>query len=106
MPFSPTLKAPGDRRRFVAYAEARNLPFELARFDQHYDVVVLSEIADISIWSDYQQGKIVFDFIDSLSIGSALELAPAFARSPLVRASPPQEIERLSLQFEGDVPPR
>ena len=65
VPFSPTLKAPGDRRRFVAYAEARNLPFELARFDQHYDVVVLSEIADISIWSDYQQGKIVFDFIDS-----------------------------------------
>jgi glycosyltransferase involved in cell wall biosynthesis len=65
VPFSPTFTAPGDRRRFVAYAHARNLPFELARFDQRYDVVVLSEIADISIWSKYQQGRIVFDFIDS-----------------------------------------
>ena len=65
MPFSPTLKAPGDCRRFVAYARARNLPFELARFDQRYDVVVLSEIADISVWCDYQQGKVIFDLIDS-----------------------------------------
>ena len=65
VPFSPTFNAPGDRRRFVAYAHARNLPFELARFDQRYDVVILSEIADISIWCDYQQGKIAFDFIDS-----------------------------------------
>ena len=65
VPFNPTLKAPGDRRRFVAYARARNLPFELARFDQRYDVVVLSELADISIWCEYRQGKVVFDFIDS-----------------------------------------
>jgi glycosyltransferase involved in cell wall biosynthesis len=65
VPFSPTFTAPGDRRRFVAYAHARNLPFELARFDRRYDVVILSEKADISIWCDYQQGKIAFDFIDS-----------------------------------------
>ena len=65
VPFSPTFTAPGDRRRFVAYARARNLQFELARFDERYDVVVLSEKADISIWCDYQKGKIVFDSIDS-----------------------------------------
>ena len=65
VPYSPTLKAPGDRRRFVAYAQARNLPFELARFDERYDVVVLSEVADLSIWPNYRQGKIVFDFINS-----------------------------------------
>ena len=106
MPFSPTLKAPGDRRRFVAYAQARNLPFELARFDQRYDVVVLSEIADISIWCDYQQGKIVFDFIDFYLSVPRTNWRQLLRGPPLVCASPAQEIERLSVKFEGDVPPR
>ncbi len=57
VPYNPTLKAPGDRRRFVAYAQARNLPFELARFDERYDVVILSEVADISIWSELSARK-------------------------------------------------
>ena len=65
VPYSPTLKAPGDRRRFVAYAQARNLPFELARFDERYDIVILSEVADLSIWPNYRQGKVVYDLIDS-----------------------------------------
>lgn len=64
-PFSPGLTHPGDRRRFVAYARARNLPFELARPDERYDVVVLTEFADISIWHEYSNGKIVYDCIDS-----------------------------------------
>ena len=65
MPYSPTLKAPGDRRRFVAYAQARNLPFELARFEERYDIVILSEVADLSIWPNYRQGKVVYDLINS-----------------------------------------
>ena len=65
VPYNPTLKAPGDRRRFVAYAQARNLPFELAQFNERYDVVILSEVADLSIWSNYRQGKVVYDLIDS-----------------------------------------
>jgi len=65
VPYSPTLKAPGDRRRFVAYAQARNLPFELARFEERYDIVILSEVADLSIWPHYRQGKVVYDLIDS-----------------------------------------
>jgi glycosyltransferase involved in cell wall biosynthesis len=56
---------PGDRRRFVAYARARNLPFELARPKERYDIVVLSELADISVWCDYPYGKVVYDLIDS-----------------------------------------
>jgi glycosyltransferase involved in cell wall biosynthesis len=56
---------PADIRRFVTYAKARNLPYEVARPDQRYDVVVLNETSDISVWSEYQGGKIVFDFIDS-----------------------------------------
>jgi glycosyltransferase involved in cell wall biosynthesis len=72
VPYSASLKAPGDRRRFVAYARARNLPFELARVGERYDIVVLSEVADISVWPDYRQGKIVYDLIDSyLSISRA-----------------------------------
>ena len=65
VPYSPTLQKPGDRRRFVAYAQARNLPFELANPDERYDLVVLSETADISVWCDYPHGKVVYDFIDS-----------------------------------------
>lgn len=65
VPYSATLERPGDRRRFVAYAHARNLPFELARPEEHYDLVVLSEAADISVWSDYPHGKVVYDLIDS-----------------------------------------
>lgn len=62
---STNLQAPGDRRRFAAYARARNLPFELARFGERYDIVILSEAADISIWPDYPHGKVVYDLIDS-----------------------------------------
>jgi glycosyltransferase involved in cell wall biosynthesis len=64
-PIGPTLEKPGDRRRFVAYARARNLPFEMARPEERYDLVVLSELADISVWSDYPHGKVVYDLIDS-----------------------------------------
>jgi len=62
---SADLEAPGDRRRFVAYARARDLPFELADPNERYDLVVLTEAADISVWPEYRHGKIVYDLIDS-----------------------------------------
>lgn len=64
---SPTLTAPGDRRRFCFYAERRGIDFELARPDRSYDVVVVSEQADITAWSRYRPGraKVVYDLIDS-----------------------------------------
>lgn len=65
VPIGNTLESPGDRRRFVAYARARNLSFELAIPEERYDLVVLSQMADISVWCDYQHGKVVYDFIDS-----------------------------------------
>jgi glycosyltransferase involved in cell wall biosynthesis len=65
VPYSASLTHPGDLRRFVAYARARNLPFEVARPDGRYDVVVLSELSDISVWSEYRGGKVVYDLIDS-----------------------------------------
>jgi hypothetical protein len=65
VPCDAGLTHPGDRRRFVAYARARNLALELARPSERYDLVVLSELADISVWPDYPHGKVVYDLIDS-----------------------------------------
>lgn len=62
---STTLEAPGDRRRFAAYARSRQLPFELARPDERYDLVVLSEACDLTAWRDYPYGKVVYDLVDS-----------------------------------------
>lgn len=66
-PHSPSLEKPGDRRRFVYYAKNRNIPFEIADPSKKYDVVVVTESADLSVWSEYDKGgaKVVFDFIDS-----------------------------------------
>ena len=65
VPYSPTFEQPGDRRRFVHYARSRGIDFEIADPSKRYDVVVLSERADISIWGNYPHGKLVFDLIDS-----------------------------------------
>ena len=67
VPCSMTLQAPGDRRRFCYFAKKRNLPFEIARPNQVYDLVVLTQTGDISFWSQYpREGtKVIFDFIDS-----------------------------------------
>lgn len=65
VPYTAQLKLPGDRRRFVGYAQKRGLQFELADPCRAYDVVVLSERADISVWRNYSKGKVVYDLIDS-----------------------------------------
>ena len=65
VPYSASLEKPGDKRRFAAYATARSLKFEIANPEDRYDVVVLTEAADITIWSKYAHGKIVYDLIDS-----------------------------------------
>jgi glycosyltransferase involved in cell wall biosynthesis len=67
VPYGPTFDFPADRRRFCFYARERNIPFEIARPSEAYDVVVLSQAADVSVWSRYPRGrtKIVFDFVDS-----------------------------------------
>ena len=64
-PYSATLKAPGDRRRFAAYAKARNISFELAKPGERYDLVIVTELADITYWAGYSDGTIVYDLIDS-----------------------------------------
>ena len=65
LPNSLSLDAPGDRRRFVHYAKMRSLQFEIADPAKKYDIVILSERADLSVWSRYHGGVLVYDLIDS-----------------------------------------
>ena len=65
VPYSPNFTKPGDRRRFVYYATMRGIDFENADPSKEYDLVVLSARADISVWSKYPKGKLVYDLIDS-----------------------------------------
>ncbi|MBU4220130.1 MAG: hypothetical protein KKA10_00645 [Euryarchaeota archaeon] len=67
VPYSDKLDQPGDRRRFCYYANKRNIAFEIAKPSESYDLVVVTESGDLSVWSDYHKGnaKIIYDFIDS-----------------------------------------
>lgn len=67
VPYSPSLRQPGDRRRFCYWAAERGIPFEIARPGRRYDVTVLSARADLSRWPHHPRsaGRVVFDFIDS-----------------------------------------
>jgi glycosyltransferase involved in cell wall biosynthesis len=65
VPLTTTMQGPGDQRRFLAYALERGLKFEIAKPSERYDLVVLSELADISVWCDYSHGKILYDLTDS-----------------------------------------
>ena len=97
-PYSPTLTPPGDRRRFVSYARKRNLPFEIADPNEKYDLVVLSELADISVWPDYPHGKMVYDLIDSYLSVPRTKCEAAASRPRLVprRKEPRFQIDFLS----------
>jgi len=57
---------PGDRRRFCAYAARRDLPYEIARPAERYDIVVSSASGDLSLWSELpRQTKFILDMVDS-----------------------------------------
>ena len=66
-PYRRDLSAPGDRRRFVHYARRRGLSLEVYSDGAPYDLLVVSEAADISALARLPKGgpRIIFDFIDS-----------------------------------------
>jgi hypothetical protein len=66
-PTSASLESPADRRRFCYYATKRKIRFEIAMPGETYDIVVLTQGADISLWGRYPRGraKIVFDLPDA-----------------------------------------
>ena len=65
VPCSATLELPGDKRRFVYYAQKRGIRFEIADPAKKYDLVILTARADISVWRQYTEAKIVYDLVDS-----------------------------------------
>jgi len=67
---SPSLEQPGDRRRFVFYAQRRDVEFEIADPAKDYDVVVVSQRADIVAWAEHRgRARIVYDLIDAYLAG-------------------------------------
>lgn len=68
-PYHKDLTAPGDRRRFVFYANERKIGFELADPLKKYDIVYLTYGCNISVWIKYKKNnpdvKLVFELIDS-----------------------------------------
>ncbi len=66
-PLSRDCTHPGDRRRFCAWARRRGLAFEIAESRRPYELVVLTQRCDLSVWSAYPQGqaRLLFDFPDS-----------------------------------------
>jgi len=66
-PKSNDFSHPGDRRRFIFYANKKKLQVEIARPNQKYDLLVLSQDADLSVWSNFKSKDtiIIFDCINS-----------------------------------------
>jgi len=74
IPYSPDLTAPSDRRRFVYFAKANNLPFSIYNPSSRYDIVIAaSSRADPQTFRDLPAStKCVLDFIDSYLVEPAL----------------------------------
>ena len=68
-PYHTSLSSPGDRRRFIFYANEREINFEIASIEKQYDVVYLTAGCDITAWLRYKEKnpatKIIFELIDS-----------------------------------------
>ncbi|MBI3945552.1 MAG: hypothetical protein HY321_06520 [Armatimonadetes bacterium] len=58
---------PADRRRFCYYAAKRGLQIERADPSRSYDLVVVTEKSDLSVWARYprSRGKLVADFANA-----------------------------------------
>jgi glycosyltransferase involved in cell wall biosynthesis len=68
--YSTDFRAPGDRRRFCAYAAHSGLAYESARLSRDYDLVLLTHNGDIPGWTARKRRerggfKLVFELADS-----------------------------------------
>lgn len=61
----PTTQA--NERRFVYYAKQKKIAFEIADPNKKFDLIYVTNGADLSVWSDYQKDgtKIAFELTDS-----------------------------------------
>jgi len=71
-PYSNKLNLPGDRRRFVFYANERKIKYEKANINELYDIVYVTYGSNLSAWITYKKKnptvKIIFELIDSYLI--------------------------------------
>lgn len=65
VPYSIDLSHPADRRRVVFFVNYFNYKLSIADFNRSYDIVILSEKADLTKWIKYKKSKIIFDLCDS-----------------------------------------
>ena len=70
VPYLPDLSQPGDRRRFPYFAKTNSVPFEIAKQDKFYDIILLTATANLSQWLIYKkknpQTRFIFEMVDSL----------------------------------------
>ena len=64
VPLSQDFTHPADRRRFHFFCKQKNIKFEIAIFEKSYDYVIVTGLADFTLWSTYRKGKIVFELLD------------------------------------------
>ena len=74
VPYSNELNAPGDRRRFIFFANELKINYEIIRIElineiKRYDIIYLTYGANLSFWIKYKKKyphtKIIFELIDS-----------------------------------------
>jgi glycosyltransferase involved in cell wall biosynthesis len=67
VPYRADCQAPGDRRRFAGWARKRGVTIEVAEPGKRYDLVVVSNAADITVWARQPRNgaRVVYDLIDS-----------------------------------------
>lgn len=66
VPYDRSLERAGDRRRFCAYARRRGIDLKIADPHSAYDIVVVSEGGDLSVWKDYRgSAKVVYDSVNA-----------------------------------------
>jgi hypothetical protein len=73
-PYNKDYTAPGDRRRFIFYANEKKIKFNFADPLEHYDIVYLTYGSDLTRWLKYKKEnpnvKFVFELIDSYLLES------------------------------------
>jgi len=70
VPYSTNLSQPADRRRFLHFAERKEIEYEIADTSKKYDIVILPAPANLSKWLLYKrknpETKFIFEMVDSL----------------------------------------
>jgi len=66
-PYNQSKNEPGDRRRFLFYTNKKKISFEFYNPSSSYNIVLLSEVADIGIIKNLKKNntKVIYECIDS-----------------------------------------